>query len=156
LPFQDEYVQDNWLNKPAWFKSLPVQFSAYTPMHCEGEIKNDPDSLSGLPEQFCLNVVPWYFRRNADVAQHDEVIITDDEVICPVLWKDKALIAYTKLDDALLKRIKIPSTWSGVKNVQLYKITIVGLQKIGTLKVNNSMIELKLVKYQPTLIMPVE
>jgi len=156
LPFQDEYVQDNWLNKPSWFKSLPVQFSAYTPMHCEGEIKNDPVLLSGLMEQFCLNVVPWYYRRNPDVAKHDEVIITNDKVICPILWKDKALIAYTKLEDSSIKRIQLPNTWLNVKNVQLYKLTTEGLQKNGTMKVYDGKINLKLEKNQPTVIMPVE
>lgn len=150
-----DIIDKPWFNKPADFKTLPVQFSAYTPMHAEDEINNDPEKLPGLLEQFCLKVVPWYYKKNPDVAKEGSVNITDDEVICPVLWKDKALVAYSKEVDMMKKKIRIPSTWVNVKEVQLFDLTIEGLRPGSILQVSDGIISLSINKNQPTVIMPV-
>lgn len=149
------YIKDNWLNKPKNFRTLPFQLSSYTPMHCEGEIQNDPENLTGLLEQVCLKLVPWYYKRNIDVSKESYIVITDNEVICPVLWKDRALVAYSKLTD-FEKKIKLPSTWVNVNEVQLYNLTLEGLIPKAILKVNDGTIDLKIEKNKPSVIMPVE
>ena len=148
------YIKDNWLNKPKNFSILPFQFSGYTPMHCEGEIMSDSENLTGLLEQVCLKLVPWYYKRNIDVSKESYIIITDDEVICPVLWKDQAMVAYSKLAD-IEEKVKLPSTWVNVMEVQLYELTLEGLKPKAILKVINSIIDLKIEKDQPLVIMPV-
>ena len=130
------YARKDWLGKPKNFTSLPAELSAYTPMHTEPEIMQDPESLPGLIEQFCLQVVPWYYRRNADVSKASTVIITDDEVVCPVLWKDQTLIAYSRQGFSD-RRIRIPSHWVDAIQVKLSILTLDGLEDRQTLFVDD-------------------
>jgi hypothetical protein len=152
---EKNFVREEWLNKPKNFSALPPELSCYSSMHCEGEIQKDPEKLSGLLEQFCLKLVPWYYKRNIDVSLESYVIITRDKVICPVLWKDRALVAYSKLAD-IDEKVELPSTWVDAMQVQIYELTLEGLTPKETLKVTDGIIDLKIVKNQPTVIMPVE
>jgi hypothetical protein len=145
----------NWNNKPQNLYSLPAELAAFTPMHAEEEINKDPETLPGLIDQFCLKVVPWFYKRNADVSIASNVIITDDEVICPILWKNRAMIAYIKQADITNRKIRIPSTWVDVREVQLYNLTLEGLKPSTVVKVDNGMIIFNISKNQPTVIMPV-
>jgi len=149
------YFNEDWINKPKDFRSLPIQLSAHSVMHCEDEVMKDPQNLPGLLEQVCLNLVPWYYKRNGDVAQKGDVIITDDEVICPILWKDRAMVAYNKQADISGKSVTIPSIWGDVKEVQLYDLTVEGLKPRSVLPVTDGTILLSIIKNQPTVIMPV-
>lgn len=130
------FIEEDWLNKPADFKTLPTVLSAYTPMHSEGEIAKDPENLSGLVKQFCLKVVPWYYKRNSDVSMSGDIIISKELVICPILWKDKALAIYSENKNINDKEIELPASWGKMQEVHLFDLSIDGLYKTTTLKVN--------------------
>lgn len=147
------YVNEGWNNKPENFTSLPNQFSAYTPMHSEGEIMKDPKNLSGLLEQFCMNVVPWYYKRNSDVSIYGDVIITRDLVICPILWKEKALVVYSK-ENIKNRKIDLPTSWGKIQEVQLYNLTPGGLKLSFTKNSNENTIILEIEKNHPIIITP--
>jgi hypothetical protein len=149
------FAREDWTNKPKDFSSLPATLSCYSPMHCEEEVMKDPVNLTGLTKQACLKLVPWYHKRNPNVAMGGTIIITDDEVICPVLWKGKAMVAYNRVADIRDRKVKLPTTWVDVKEVQLYDLTLEGLKPHSVLNVADGIISLTLNKDQPTVIMPV-
>ncbi len=148
------FVREDWLNKPTGFTSLPDIFSAYTPMHCEGEIAKDPENLPGLLEQFCLNVVPWYYDRNADESSHDKVIIGKDLVVCPVLWKEKTLAIYSKKRNLTGKEIELPESWGEIHEIQVFDLSLEGIKRSGTLKVKGRKIKLDINKDSPLILIP--
>ncbi len=134
---ESNYIKENWLHKPENFHSLPVALSGYTPMQCEEEIRNDPENLTGLLEQVCLNLVPWYYKRNLDVSKYSNVVITDDMVICPILWEDTALMAYSKETNIIDMKFRLPSTWGDVQEVQMFELTLEGLKPLSVIKTTN-------------------
>ncbi|MBT3267076.1 hypothetical protein HN371_07995 [Candidatus Poribacteria bacterium] len=147
------YAREDWPGKPEDFTSLPPELCAFTPMHAEPEIMRDSESLPGLIEQFCLKVAPWYYRRNADVAKASTVIITDDEVVCPVLWRDRALVAYSR-HGVSGRTIRLPSHWVDVTHVKLSLLTLDGLEDRRTLPVDDGLISLTLAAHEPIVIGP--
>jgi len=148
---ENSFVNDQWVGKPQNFVSLPAQFSAFTPMHAEEEIKKDTENRSGLLEQFCLKVVPWYYKRNVDTSVSGDVIMTADEVICPVLWKDKALVAYSKRN-INGKVIHLPSLWLGVKEVELSELTKDGPKPLKKQEVTDGVLTLDIQAGKPVII----
>ena len=134
---ESNYIKENWLHKPENFHSLPLALSGYTPMQCEEEIRKDSENLSGLLEQVCLNLVPWYYKRNPDVSKYSNVIITDDMVICPVLWEKTTLIAYSREKDITDMKFRLPSTWGDVTEVQIFELTIEGINPLSVIKTTN-------------------
>jgi len=82
-------------------------------------------------------LVPWYYKRNPDVSKYSNVIITDDMVICPVLWKDAALMAYSKKKDVTDMKFRLPSTWGDVSEVQMFELTLEGLKPLSVIKTTN-------------------
>lgn len=143
---------EEWMGKPDEFLALPVQFSAYTPMHSEGEIQKDPENLSGLPAQFSLRVVPWYYRRNRDVARSGDVIISEDLVVCPVLWQENTLLVYSK-DEALPGRqIQLPSLWEEDQEWQISELSIDGLIPVGKVQASGRRVIIDLKKATPTVL----
>jgi hypothetical protein len=148
------FIEQDWINKPENFTSLPAIFSASTPMHSEGEIMKDPENLTGLIEQFCLTVVPWYYKRNSDVSTGGDVIITRDVVICPVLWKDKTLVVYSRMDNLKKRSIELPAVWGEVHGVRLFDMTLDGLKHSSIQKVEAGSITIDVSKNRPIIIMP--
>ena len=157
------YAHENWIGKPDDFTSLPALLSAYTPMHAEPEIMQDPKNLPGLIEQFCLSVVPWYYRRNTDVSKTGTVIMDSDEVVCPVLWKEQTLIAYSRqgFDN---RKIKLPSRWINITKVKAEILTVDGLKDSQIIPVeeetnwrntSNNSISLSLQPGQAVVIQPI-
>lgn len=151
---ENNFAREEWPNKPRDFTSLPSTLSCYSPMHCEEEVKMDPANLTGLAQQTCLNLAPWYYRRNVDVSMKETIILTDDEVICPVLWKDRAMVAFNSETGIKDKKIKLPTTWVDTKAVQLYDLTIEGLKPRKILNITDGIISLSINKNEPTVIMP--
>lgn len=150
---EDSLRDLEWIGKPKAYSTLPAQFAAYSPMQCEGEIGKDPVNLTGLREQVCLRLVPWYYKRNADVSKTSDVILTRDKVVCPVLWKDRALIAYSgEKDDSL--DFRIPSTWGKVQELRTLELTPEGLKPITLIKVSEQTVRLNIPRGVPVVIMP--
>jgi len=150
---ENNMARESWPEKPQ-FTTLPASMSCYSPMHCEGEIGNDPINLTGLAEQTCMKLAPWYYKRNVDVNMGGTIILTDEEVICPALWTEKATVACNTKEDIKDKKVKLPTTWVDVKEVQLYDLTVEGLKPRSVLPVTNGTILLSIAKNQPTVIMP--
>lgn len=122
LTFQEQ----EWKGKPENFYQLPAELAAYTPMHSEGEIMNNKEDLSSLVEQFATNVVPWYYRRNKEVSKFSEVIITEDLMIAPVLWKKETVLAFSKTSDQNLN-YRLPSIWGKIESVNISELDQEGL-----------------------------
>jgi hypothetical protein len=135
---ETNFFNEDWLNKPEDFKSLPLTLAGFSPMQCEMEIKNDPQNLGNLIEQVCLKLIPWYYRRNHDISKYSNVIITDDHVICPVIWTDHALIAYSKNQDITDFSFSLPSIWNDFQELNSFEITLDGLKPLGTFTVELS------------------
>jgi hypothetical protein len=135
---ESNFKDKNWLNKPDNFNSLPPSLAGYTPMQCEMEIKKDPKSLSSLIEQVCLNLAPWYYRRNTDISKYSSAILTEDKVIAPVLWQDQTVIAYSKNDEIKNQIYVLPSVWRPVETVDLFEITLDGLKLISSIETEQS------------------
>lgn len=150
---EDSLRDLDWMGKPRSYSSLPAQFSAYSPMQCEADIGKDPVNLTGLREQVCLNLVPWYYKRNADVSKTSDAILTQDTVVCPVLWKERALIAYSGKQDNTLD-FRIPSTWGKVQELRTFELTTEGLKPIALIKVSNQTIQLNLPRAVPVVLTP--
>jgi hypothetical protein len=145
------FAREDWPDKPKDFTSLPIELCAYTPMQAEPNIMKDPVLLPGLLEEFCLKVVPWYYKRNGDPSKAATVIIADDEVVCPALWKPRTIVAYSQTGFTG-KKIRLPSNWVDVKRVQLSLLTLGGLEPGVTLPVEGGLITLRLPANRPTVI----
>ena len=145
------FAREDWPGKPKDFNSLPIELCAYTPMQAEPNITKDPVLLPGLLEEFCLKVVPWYYKRNGDPSKAATVIIADDEVVCPALWKPRTIVAYSQTGFTG-KKIRLPSNWVDVKQVQLSLLTLGGLEPGVTLPVEGGLITLRLPANRPTVI----
>lgn len=148
------FIQEDWLHKPDDFSSLPAIFSAFTPMQSEAEIKTDPENLTGLLEQFCMNVVPWYYKRNPDVETDGDVIISKKLVVCPVLWNEKAVLVYGKKRYFAGKKIELPSSWGDIQEVQVYELTLEGLEWHSSLLVHENVVKLDVRKDLPVILLP--
>ncbi len=148
------FIREDWLHKPDDFISLPAIFSASTPMQSEAEIKTDPENLTGLLEQFCMSVVPWYYKRNPDVETDGDVIISKKLVVCPILWSEKAVLVYGKKRYFAGKKIELPSSWGGVQEVQLYELTLEGLEWFSSLLVHENVVKLDIRKGLPVILLP--
>jgi hypothetical protein len=145
------FAKEDWLNKPKNFTALPSELCCYTPMQAESAIRKDPVNLPGLIEEFCLKAVPWYYKRNGDVSKAGTTIISDDEVICPALWRDRTIVAYSKTGFST-KKIRVPSNWVGVKQVKVSLITLNKTEEKEIISVNDGVILLSLGKNEPMVI----
>ena len=109
----------------------PVHLYCGTPMHAEGDIRNDPDFLNGLIGQFCLKVVPWYYANNSTREKAGNPINASETIFMPALWAERAVVAYSR-KGASRADWKLPPGWDEVKQVRLQEISVNGLSDIGT------------------------
>ena len=100
---------------------IPPSLYCGTPMPGEAEIRRDPKNLSGLLEQFCLRVVPWYYANNTTASKGQQKMRDGDDLCMPALWKEKLLVAYTRQGCAD-KSWQLPPGWSGVRRVVINSI----------------------------------
>ena len=73
-----------WANEGV-VKSLPNELYCSTPMRAEPEIMKDPETLTGLQEQFCLNVLPWYYDNNKTAVKGKQKTRDGDDIFMPAL-----------------------------------------------------------------------
>lgn len=131
---------------------IPPSLYCGTPMQAEREIKEDPANLTGLLEQFCLRVVPWYYENNTTVKKGSQPMGDGDDVCIPALWRrDKTLVAYSR-NGYDRKSWKLPPDWRGVQQVTLFKITLDGPIEAGTADVKDCNLTLSLVPSEGLLI----
>jgi hypothetical protein len=146
--FYDLLQQREWFGKPRDFKGLPPSLYIGTPMHAEEEIKADPVHLTGLTQQFCTKVVPWYYHNNPP-AKADDLGSTSDEgdIFLPAAWRSSTWVAcsgkgYTS------KNWRLPQAWAGTSKVRVTQITPDGLKPLKVVPVKNGAISLGLKAHQ--------
>jgi hypothetical protein len=140
----------------------------------------DKENMTGLLEQFCAMTLPYYYlSRHERIALIDEtlyysdglvagevngrrtirkgdyVLVEDDNVFVEAKWKEKEIIAYSKQGYSN-KQWVMPKSWEGVKGLDLYEISIDGLELIESgKKIENGRLELSLDKDQAVSIVPI-
>jgi hypothetical protein len=127
---------------------------ATTPMRAEPEIMKDPENLSGLMDQFCMKVVPWYHKNNATDTTDMSKMLQKDDICMPALWKkQQALIAYSRngYDN---KTWTLPPNWKGVTKVTVSRITLDGLKRVGEAGVMRGKLSLSLEKGAAVAVVP--
>ena len=148
-------------------------------MHGEDIWLKDKENLSGFLEQFCTMTLPWYYLSQHErialingilyysdgliagdingkktIKKGDYVLVENDNVFVEAKWKEKEIIAFSK-EGYSNKQWVMPQSWKGVKSVDLYKITLNGLEQIESgKKIENGRMELSLVKDEAVSIVP--
>lgn len=148
-------------------------------MHGEEIWLKDKENLSGFLEQFCTMSLPWYYLSQHDrialidgivyysdgltagdfngkktIKKGDYVLVENDNVFVEAMWKEKEIIAYSK-DGYSNKQWMMPQSWKGVKGVDLYKISIKGIEQIESgKKIDNGRLALSLNKDEAVSIVP--
>lgn len=86
-------------------------------------------------------MAPWRYRRNADAAKAGTAPITDDEVVCPTLWRDRTIVAYNRAGFTG-RRMRVPTHWVDVTQVKLSRIALDGLAGRGCVPVDDGVVTL--------------
>lgn len=139
----------------------------------------DKERLPGFLDQFCTMTLPWYYlSRLKRVAFIDEtlyysegiiareenghkiirkgnfILRDNDNLFVPALWRDKEIIAYSK-DGYSQRYWIIPEDWVSVKEVDIYTITIDGIQmKKKSVPIQDGKLALSLEKGEAVSIIP--
>ena len=102
---------------------LPDSLLTTSPYHAGF---HDPRIPGDFFQRFCLETVPYYYKNHPD-ANYDYGPIHDPTEICmPALWCDEpTLIAYSK-EGYASKKWPLPPSWSGLKEVQVSRLTVDG------------------------------
>lgn len=145
------------LQPMAWhytpIEGCPPSLYCGTPMQAEQEIKIDPENLTGLLEQFCLKVVPWYYKNNDTYPYKGKYkVLEGSDIFIPALWsKKKTIIAYSE-NGFFGREFELPPDWKRVKAVEVSEITLAGPKKITELLVKNNRLILSVNKGQGLII----
>jgi hypothetical protein len=148
-------------------------------IHGEQIWLKDKKNLSGFLEKFCTMTLPWYYLSQHErialidemvyysdgliagdmdgkrtIKKGDYVLVEDDNVFVEAKWKEKEIIAYSK-EGYSNKQWVMPESWKGVKSVDLYEISINGLEpRESGRKIENGQLELTLDKDEAVSIVP--
>jgi hypothetical protein len=105
-------------------------------MPAEPEIKKDPQNLTGLKEQFCLKVVPWYYKNNSSADKGSQQTREGNDICMPALWRKQTLVAYSR-NGYQNKTWQLPPGWEGVTKVQVAEITLDGSTNVKEISTEN-------------------
>jgi len=119
-------------------------------MHGEEIWIQDKDTMPGFLGMFCRTTLPWYYLSRLErvkfendalyysdgvvarteagkkiIRRGDFILREDDNLFVPALWREKEIIAYSKLGYTD-KTSHLPEDWHDVKSVDLYRITLDG------------------------------
>ena len=140
----------------------------------------DKENMPGFLEQFCTMTLPYYYlSRHERIALIDErvyysdgliagdmdgkktirkgdyLLVEDDNVFVEAKWKEKEIIAYSRAGYSNRQWV-MPESWEGLKSVDLYEISINGLELIESgRKIENGRLELSLDNDQAVSIVPI-
>ena len=163
----------SWWDHP---EGMAPELYCGSPMHAEEEIRADSENLPGLLDQFCLMVVPWYYRNNTTAAKGDQKMLDPDvgpkrpprldrfesamaeygnHVFMPALWREKTIVAYSRTGYES-RTWELPPDWKEVKAVAVSRITPEGLEKVGELPVRGDTLTLSVKKREALSISPKE
>jgi hypothetical protein len=139
----------DWAHKPRTFFGLPATLYTGTPMHAESEIRRDPKHLTGITQEFCQKVVPWYYSNNT-AAKEEEFTWTPNEhgVFVPALWRPSTIVvcAPTEMGPTFrsAKSWRLPKSWGELAVVKLSRVTVGGLKPLGQLAVRIGVVEVSI------------
>jgi len=117
-----------WHSRP--IPGCPPTLHCGTPMQAEQAIKRDASDLSDLVEQFCLNVVPWYYRNNAPAHPAVCTLSDGDNTFMPALWRERRTLVAHSRKGYETGTWRLPPQWKDVKKVVISKITADGLEEV--------------------------
>jgi len=139
----------------------------------------DKENMPGFLGQFCTMALPYYYlSQHERLALVDDILyysdgliagdvdgkktirkgnyllVEDDNVFVEAKWKEKEILAYSK-EGYSNKEWVMPESWAGVKSVELYEVSIDGLELLESgRKIENGRLELSLDKDQAISIVP--
>jgi hypothetical protein len=122
-------------------------------MRAEPEIKRDAERLTGLLEQFCTRVVPWYYSNNSTAPKGRQKTRDGADLFFPALWREKTVVAYSP-HGYQAKTWQLPPGWEDVKNVDVCEITLAGPKKLHNVAVRDGTITLGLAAGQGVMSAP--
>lgn len=133
----------------------------------ESVIRGDPVKLPGLTAMFCTQFLPWYYAHNTNAAKGSQPVIgspreetiggekiqTGDDVCLPALWRDHALVAYSRAGHRA-RTWDLPPGWETVEKVRISELTVDGPKPIAETGITNQTLTLSLQPNQGVLIVP--
>ena len=128
---------------------------------------------------FCKTTVPWFYLSQHDrVSFFDEVLYysdgikageeegkkiirkgkyvlrEDDNLFVEAKWKEKEIIAYSE-EGYDNKQWQIPDSWDGIRSVDIYRITIKGVELVESGRtIENAQLTLSLDKGEAFSVVP--
>ncbi|MHB8969755.1 MAG: hypothetical protein ACYC3X_11505 [Pirellulaceae bacterium] len=119
-------------------------------MHGEEIWQRDKEQMPDFLGMFCRTILPWYYLsrfermklENGELYYSDGVVARteggkrftrrgdfvmreDDHLFVPALWNQQEIIAYSRAGYEN-RSWRLPDDWNGVRNVDLYRITLNG------------------------------
>jgi len=145
---------DRFVGLQAWcwhggsaVEDLPDELYCTNVMDKCRELFDDPTGpdYADYMKEFCLLVLPWFYKNHPDGNEQDlETMRDGDDICCPALWCDQpTLIAYSH-EGCTGKSWALPPTSSAATRLEAEKLTWEGPEPLGTLDVANSSITLDL------------
>lgn len=131
---------------------VPPKLLTYTPMRAEPEIKQDPQRLPGLLDQFALSALPFlwanHWRQDDDTHQPQAAdwarVKQGTDVCFPLAWKKiPTLFAYSRLG-CTAKAWELPAEWKEAKSVTLSRVTLDDSVPAGTAEIIEGKLRLSL------------
>lgn len=122
-------------------EDLPDELYCASPIQLE--LRAVLESPAELIEQFCPKVLPWYYKNNTTAAKGEQQMRDGDDICMPALWKEKAIIAYSKAGYES-RTWELPPDWRGVEKVRMATITLQGPEPAGELPVTDGKITIGL------------
>ena len=157
-----------------------------TSMTAEGRVREDPEKMTGLLQDFCLQALPWYYlnrhgrlrvvlstdlseatlsdglvvrlyRDRRYTIEHNGWLLREgDNVFVPALWLKNKELIAYSADGYEQKTWQLPPDWKGVRKVAISEITMAGNQKLASIPVHSHHLSLSLHAGQAVSIVPVD
>jgi hypothetical protein len=145
--------------EPVWFKDkekMPEFLNRFCTMALPYLFLSQHDRLAMIDDvlYYAGCVVAGEFAGMKMIRQDDYVLREDDNLFVKVTWREREIIAYSK-EGYHQKSWKMPGDWQGITEVDLYRITLEGLEvvKRGAV-IQNGMLTLSLESDQAVSIVP--
>jgi hypothetical protein len=142
-------------NEISW-DPKPSDFRVGSSIHGSSIWMKDMDTMPGLLHQFCTMSLPYFYLSQYDrldivndvlyysgglvagefdgrkiIKQGNYVLVEDGNIFVQAIWKRKEIIAYS-VDGYNDKCWTLPNDWKDTTTVDLYRITLEGLESVET------------------------
>ena len=158
---------------------LPGDFRFASSMHGEQVWLRDPEQMAGFLKRFCTMALPYFFLSQYErramvndilyysggvvagefdgrkiIRQGDHVLVDNGDVFVEAIWRSKEIIAYST-DGYADKHWTMPSGWENTPSVDLYRITIDGVELVEKGKtIENGQLTLSLAADEAISVVP--